>query len=106
MAYFILKKGEIVFKKRQASILVSSLILLGLLGGVMVLQNIAFNAQLKSRSQMIVLTKLDQIQLQASLAYHKSHHQNDKFGHVKTTVVKNNIVIELGNKTYTRELLV
>jgi len=95
-----------MIKKRRASVLVSSLVLLGLLGGVMILQNITFNAQLKSRSQMIILTKLDQIQLQASLAYHKSNHQNRKFGHVKRTVVKNNIVIELGNKTYTRELLV
>ncbi|MGY3702274.1 hypothetical protein [Leuconostoc gelidum] len=84
----------------------SSLMLLGLLGGAMILQNITFNAQLKSRSQMIILTKLDQIQLQASLAYHKSNRQKHNFGNVKTTVVKDNIVIELGHETYTRKLLV
>lgn len=106
MVYSILKKEKIMFKKKQASIAVSALILLGLLGGVVILQNIAFNAQLKSRAQMIILTRLDQVQLQASLAYHKSNYQNQHFGDVQTTVVKDHIVIKIGNETYTRELLV
>lgn len=95
-----------MFRKKQASIVVSTLMLLGALGGVLVLQNSAFNAQLKARSHMIVLTKLDQIQLQASLAYHKSNQKSQDFGNVKTTVAANNITIKLGRDTYTRELLV
>jgi len=93
-------------KRRSGTIFVSAIIMLGLLGGLFVLQNAAFNAQLGSRAKMITLAKVDTIQLQVSLAYHKNQQSNLKIENTQIIMVEKDIHIKMGNKTYVRELLV
>ncbi|CAM3151436.1 hypothetical protein [Leuconostoc rapi] len=93
-------------KPRSGAIFVSAIIMLGMLGGLFVLQTAAFNAQLGARAKMITLAKIETIQLKASLTYHENKQTDLKIENAQIIIVEKDILIKMGNKTYVRELLV
>lgn len=103
--YSILEVRRNMIKRKKASILVSTLMFFAVLSGVFIFQNMALNSQLTSRSQMITLTKIDKIQLEASLNYHKNNQKIYQHTDFKVTVKNDSMTINFGNNMYTRELL-
>ncbi|MFH0349997.1 hypothetical protein ACG92U_09980 [Leuconostoc citreum] len=62
----------------EATITVTTVIMLAMLSFGLLLQNNAFNAQLSNRRQMILAVELDRLQLEASLEFAKSGHRHQK----------------------------
>ena len=95
-----------MIKRQSATILVSTIIIMGVLSSVFLLQNVAFNAQLRARSVLIELTVIDNIQLQASLKYSQQKAHNQTVGEANVIVTGDKLLINYNGTRYTRQLLV
>lgn len=93
-------------KSHSGTIFVSTIIIMGILSGLFLLQNAAFNAQLGARAKIMTLAKIETIQLKSSLAHHRDKQSNLKIDHAQIVIVESDIFIRLGGKTYVRKLLV
>jgi len=94
-----------VTKRQRGAVFGSALIILALLGSLMVLQNIAWHAQLQTCQQLTVMAQLDIIQFKASTLYAKTQQTTFNLAGANVTVQDDNLRIRLGQTTYTRALL-
>lgn len=72
---------------------------------MLILQNVVLNAQLQTRRQMIQMTYLDKLQFEASLHYGQTHQATFRVDNQLIKVNENQLIIRLGETTYTRDLL-
>ena len=94
-----------MIKRQRGAVFGSALIILALLGSLMVLQNVAWHAQLQTRQQLTVMAQLDTIQFKASILYAKTQQTTFNLAGASVTVQDDNLRIRLGQTIYTRALL-
>lgn len=94
-----------MIKRQRGAVFGSALIILAILGSLMVLQNIAWHAQLQTRQQLTVMAQLDTIQFKASTLYSKTQQTTFNLAGASVTVQDDDLRIRLGQTTYTRALL-
>ncbi|MGO0154791.1 hypothetical protein ACTL31_04245 [Leuconostoc mesenteroides] len=92
--------------KKNAYVLVPTILILGTLSMLFILQNMAFNQQLRAQTHLIEIAKIDKIQMNVSAQVHKNNTTKFHFDEAKVTVIDKQIKIDLGNRIYQRELLV
>lgn len=94
-----------MIKHQRGAVFDSALIILALLGSLMVLQNVAWHAQLQTRHQLTVMAQLDTIQFKTSILYTKTQKTTFNLAGASVTVQDDNLRIRLGQTIYTRALL-
>lgn len=92
--------------KKNAYILVPTIFVLGALSALFILQNMAFNQQLRAQTHLIEIAKIDKIQMIVSTQVYKNNETKFNFDEAKVTVINKQIKIDLGKRIYQRELLV
>ncbi|QEA59427.1 hypothetical protein FGL74_06845 [Leuconostoc koreense] len=92
--------------KKNAYVLVPTILILGTLSMLFILQNMAFNQQLRAQTHLIEIAKIDKIQMNVSTQVYKNNTTKCHFDEAKVTVVDKQIKIDLGNRIYQRDLLV
>ncbi|MGX7051743.1 hypothetical protein [Leuconostoc palmae] len=93
-------------KRFKASIFVSTVLFLSMLGVGVVAQSYVLYTQLSSREKMIVAMQLDRIQIEASLYYHKHKKLEQQVNGNHVEIANNNMTIHLKSKSYRRSVLV
>ena len=89
----------------EATITVTTVIMLAMLSFGLLLQNNAFNAQLSNRRQMILAVELDRLQLETSLEFAKSGHRHQKIDQHDIMIERQKITIKIGSRYHNRDLL-
>ncbi|API71551.1 MULTISPECIES: hypothetical protein [Leuconostoc] len=92
--------------KKNAYVLVPTILVLGALSTLFILQNMSFNQQLRARAHLIEMAKIDKIQMIVSTQVYKHNATKFNFDEAKVTIMDKQIKIYLGKRIYQRELLV
>ncbi|MCS8585365.1 hypothetical protein [Leuconostoc mesenteroides] len=92
--------------KKNAYVLVPTIFVLGALSALFILQNMAFNQQLRAQTHLVEIAKIDKIQMIVSTQIYKNNETKFNCDEAKVTVINKQIKIDLGKRIYQRELLV
>lgn len=93
-------------RKKEAYVLVTTVIILGALSTVFVLQNIAFNEQLRAQAKLIQLTKINVLQARLSLLYATNGDKSLMFDGIMATVDDQEICVSIQGRQLKVPLLV
>ena len=66
--------------KKNAYVLVPTIFVLGALSALFILQNMAFNQQLRAQTHLIEIAKIDKIQMIVSTQVYKNNETKFNFG--------------------------
>lgn len=92
--------------RKQAYVLVTAVTILGALSTVFVLQNIAFNEQLRAQSKLMQLTKINLLQARLSLSYATNGDKSLTIDSMVSTVVHQEICVSVHDRCVKVPLLV
>ena len=102
---FIYRGLSWVTKRQQGAIFGATFIILALLGSLMLLQNVAWHAQIQTRQQLTIMAQLDALQFRASLIFAETQQTTFRLADADITVQGDDLRIRWGQTTYTRALL-